>query len=124
MSGPARYFWIGLGSLSLALGTIGIVLPILPTVPFYMLTVFCFAKGSPRLHRWFLATSLYEKHLKDFSTDRSMTMKSKLTVMATVTCMMAIGYWFMRDLAWTPYILGTVWVAHVICFLFVVKTKR
>ena len=41
---PLRIFWILLGFLCLELGSAGIVLPILPTVPFYMATVFCFAK--------------------------------------------------------------------------------
>mgnify|MGYP000031356000 CR=1 FL=1 len=50
---PIRYVWMALGILCLVLGTIGVVLPILPTVPFYMATVFCFAKGSKRLHDWF-----------------------------------------------------------------------
>jgi uncharacterized membrane protein YbaN (DUF454 family) len=45
-----RGLWIALGCVCLGLGTIGVVLPILPTVPFYMATVFCFAKGSERLH--------------------------------------------------------------------------
>ena len=56
--------WLTLGFLSLALGTAGIVLPLLPTVPFYMLTVFCFAKGSNRLHDWFRQSDLYKKHLQ------------------------------------------------------------
>ena len=60
---PIRYVWMALGILCLVLGTIGVVLPILPTVPFYMATVFCFAKGSKRLHDWFLGTSLYKKHV-------------------------------------------------------------
>ena len=63
---PIRYVWMALGILCLVLGTIGVVLPILPTVPFYMATVFCFAKGSKRLHDWFLGTSLYKKHLECF----------------------------------------------------------
>ena len=124
MGRPARYFWIGLGSLCLALGTAGIFLPILPTVPFYMATLFCFAKGSPRLHQWFLSTSLYEKHVKDFAQDRSMTLRSKVTIMCTVTCMMAVGLWFMRHLTVGPIILGIVWIAHVYCFIFVIKTKN
>lgn len=45
-----KYIWILLGFISLFLGTIGIVLPILPTVPFYMATVYCFAKSSETLH--------------------------------------------------------------------------
>lgn len=52
---PLKFLWVLLGFLSLALGTIGIVLPILPTVPFYMATVFCFAKAQkgfiPGLHQ-------------------------------------------------------------------------
>ena len=49
--------------LCLGLGTIGIVLPILPTIPFYMATLFCFAKSSKKLHDWFIGTNLYKKHL-------------------------------------------------------------
>lgn len=45
-----KIIWILLGFISLILGTLGIVLPILPTVPFYMATVFCFAKSSDKLH--------------------------------------------------------------------------
>lgn len=50
---PLRIFWIVLGFICLGLGTLGVVLPILPTVPFYMATVFCFAKSSRKLHDWF-----------------------------------------------------------------------
>ena len=49
-----------IGILCLGFGTVGIVLPILPTVPFYMATLFCFAKSSERLHSWFLGTNLYK----------------------------------------------------------------
>ena len=57
MKSPFKIFWIVLGFLCLGLGTIGIVLPILPTVPFYMATLFCFAKSSERLHSWFIESA-------------------------------------------------------------------
>ena len=50
---PMNIIWMLLGFLCLAFGTIGIVLPILPTVPLYMATVFCFAKSSEKLHTCF-----------------------------------------------------------------------
>ena len=48
---PIRYVWMALGILCLVLGTIGVVLPILPTVPFYMATVFCFDKRFKKTSR-------------------------------------------------------------------------
>ena len=47
-----KIVFVTLGCISLALGVVGIVLPILPTVPFFLLTAFCFAKSSERLHSW------------------------------------------------------------------------
>ena len=54
MKNPFRIVWLILGLICLGLGTVGVILPILPTVPFYMATVFCFAKSSRRLHDWFV----------------------------------------------------------------------
>ena len=66
MKNPLKIIWILLGFLCLGLGTIGMVLPILPTVPFYMATLFCFAKSSKKLHDWFVETNLYKNHLLYF----------------------------------------------------------
>ena len=71
MKNPLKIVWIVLGFLCLGLGTIGIVLPILPTVPFYMATLFCFAKSSKKLHDWFIGTNLYKKHPHHCQTDSS-----------------------------------------------------
>ena len=49
-----RALWIAAGVLSLALGIVGAVLPLLPTVPFLLLAAFSFARGSDRLHHWLI----------------------------------------------------------------------
>ncbi len=52
--GVARALWIVLGIGCVVLGTIGVVLPLVPTTPFILLAVFAFARSSPRLHRWLI----------------------------------------------------------------------
>lgn len=118
-----RYGWLSVGFLSLALGTIGLVLPILPTVPFYMATLFCFGKGSTRLHQWFIGTSMYTKHVAPFERERALTRKSKISIITTVTITMGIGFYCMSDSIVGRSLLGIVWILHVIAMVWIVKTK-
>ena len=54
-----RVAFMALGCISLALAVLGVVLPILPTVPFLALAAFCFAKSSDRLNNWLINTKFY-----------------------------------------------------------------
>ena len=113
-----------IGCLSLALGCVGIVLPILPTVPFFLLTVFCFANSSQKLHDWFIGTQMYKKHLESFVQKKGMTVRTKATILTSVTALMAVGFILMlrKGIIVTCIILAVVWVCHLVYFLFGVKT--
>lgn len=121
-----RLVFLILGCVCLSLGTVGVFLPILPTVPFYLATVFCFSQSSRKLHDWFIGTNLYKKHLQSFVEKKGMLLKTKLTIMTTVTLLMGFGFFMMaRKNIWIPcIILAVVWICHVIYFLFGVKTLK
>ena len=61
-----KLIYILLGCLSLGLGALGVVLPLLPAFPFLLFAGFCFAKSSKRLHTWFVNTKLYKNNLESY----------------------------------------------------------
>ena len=119
-----RIIFAVLGLICFALGTIGVVLPILPTTPFYLLTLFFFANSSERLHKWFLGTKLYKKHLDSFVKKKGMLLSTKISIITTVTLLMGFGFFMMaRKNIWIPcMILAVVWLVHILYFVFRVKT--
>ncbi|MCM1115447.1 MAG: YbaN family protein [Clostridium sp.] len=119
-----KILFVVLGCICLALGCIGIALPILPTVPFFLVTVFCFANSSQKLHDWFVNTKMYKKHLESFVKKKGMTVQTKATIIGSVTLLMGFGFFMMfRKAIYIPcIILGVVWVCHIIYFVFGVKT--
>ena len=119
-----RYIFLTIGAISFALGTGGIVLPLLPTVPFYMLTLFCLARGSERFHRMFLESSLYKKTVGAYERDKALTLRTKLSIIASVSTIMAIGAYFSRNMPIALIVMGIVWIAHVIALVCIVKTKK
>ncbi len=123
---PKKIIFVVLGSICLALGCIGIALPILPTVPFFLATVFFYANSSQKLHDWFISTKMYKKHLESYVKKKGMLMKTKLSIISMVTVMMAIGFVLMlRKQIYVPcIILAVVWICHLIYFFFGVKTIK
>lgn len=121
-----KIIFVILGSICLALGTIGVFLPIIPTTPFYLATLFLFANSSEKLHNWFLGTKLYKKHLDSFVKRKGMLLTTKLSIILSVTFLMGFGFFMMaRKGIWIPcIILGVVWLAHILYFVFRVKTIK
>ena len=119
-----RIAFVVLGCVSLTLAVIGVVLPIVPTVPFLALAAFCFAKSSDRLNNWLINTKFYQNNLADFKAGKGMTVKTKVRILATVTLVMTIGLiaMLMKGVIVGSIILSVVWLGHIYYFGFKVKT--
>lgn len=118
-----RILFICLGFLFVGIGAVGIVVPILPTTPFLLLASFFFAKGSKRFHDWFMSTKLYKKHLESFVKSRSMTLKSKLTILLPVSAMLIITFIFVNNLH-ARIILVILFIGKYLYFFTQIKTIK
>jgi uncharacterized membrane protein YbaN (DUF454 family) len=73
-----RYFYLALGACFVALGFVGAFLPLLPTTPFLLLALACFARSSPALHDWLLSHPIMGKYIRDWERDRSIPLPAKI----------------------------------------------
>ncbi len=121
-----KLIYLILGFICLGIGCVGIILPILPTVPFFLVTLFCFAKSSEKLHTWFVGTKMYKNHLESFMQKKGMTIGTKAAIIASVTILMGFGFFIMmRKGIYIPcIILAVVWICHIVYFVFGVRTIR
>lgn len=115
-----KILYIFIGCISLGLGIIGVILPILPTVPFVLLAAFCFARSSERLDGWFKNTKLY----KENNIKNGMTKQAKIRIMCSVSLLMSIGFIMMglKGIVIGNIVLLIVWIFHMAYFTVGVKT--
>ena len=85
-----RTMYIGLGWLCLALGTVGIVLPLLPTTPFMIVAAWAFARSSPRFQSWLEEHRLFGPYVQDWRRYGVIPLSAKLLA---ITMMSASLVW-------------------------------
>ncbi len=85
-----RKFLVGVGCISLALGVIGIFLPLLPTTPFVLLSALCFSKGSITMHAWLLRQPYIGPIITDWDRYRAVSPKAKVWCVSLMT--LTMGY--------------------------------
>lgn len=80
------------GFIFLALGVMGVVLPLLPTTPFLLLSAFCFARSSEKLHDWLLHHPSFGPAIIDWRENGSISKRNKAysMVVILITILMSV----------------------------------
>lgn len=86
-----RYLYIIGGSISLALGVIGIFLPVLPTTPFLLLSAFCYLRGSQKMYDWLLGHKVLGPYIYNYITYKAVTRKTKKVILTTMWLILTIS---------------------------------
>lgn len=118
-----KIIFVIVGFISLLLGIIGIVLPILPTVPFLLLTSYCFARGSNKFEVWFKSSKIYKKYLENFILNKSMTLKQKIYISTFADIMIAFPLIILDNL-YIKLFLIIVIIFKYYYFIFKIKTIK
>lgn len=84
--------YLTLGVLSVGLGVIGVILPVLPTTPFLLLAALLFSKSSDRIRNKFENSLFYQRQMKDFVESRTMTRRRKWTILIFADIVLTISF--------------------------------
>ncbi|WP_222565402.1 YbaN family protein [Novilysobacter antarcticus] len=113
--GPVRWAWLLLAYLSLALAAAGVVLPLLPTVPFVLLAAYAAARGSKHLHQRLLTHRVFGPMIRDWQRHGAVSRRAKWLASASMLLAAAIAFLTAPHL-WIAAI-ATATMAVIACWL-------
>ncbi len=96
-----KHLLIALGSLSLGLGAVGIVVPVLPTTPFLLAALYCYLRSSQRLYDWLIHHRVFGTYLYNYVTYRAVPRQTKIAALIVlwaglITSMILVDLLYVR----------------------------
>ena len=89
------------GTITLVLGAVGVVLPILPTTPFLLISLACYLKSSERMTHWMLNNKYFGTYIRNYKEGKGIPMKTKLFAISILWITIAFS-----GIVWCPYLLS------------------
>jgi uncharacterized membrane protein YbaN (DUF454 family) len=113
----SRLFWLGIGILALALGGLGVVLPLLPTTPFILVAAFAFANSSERMHQWLLDHNIFGPLIGNWRRYGAISRAAKVLSILSMAAVLVISLL----IAVPAYVIVVQVVVLGACSLFIVS---
>ena len=110
----AKIFFITVGWLSVGLGVIGIVLPLLPTTPFILLAAFCFARSSEKFHNLLLQHKYFGPIIKTWNEGRGIPRKTRNLILGMCWFSLCFSMWIIGQW-WAVMLLASIGIGISIC---------
>jgi uncharacterized protein len=110
-----RALWFISGWMCIGMAVLGVVLPLLPTVPFLLLSAFCFAKSSDVAHQWLINHKTLGPPIQDWQQNRSIRRSAK--IMASIGILAAFVVSLTLNIAWWALLLQTIVLICVSLFI-------
>jgi uncharacterized membrane protein YbaN (DUF454 family) len=114
-----RFLLQGIGWLSVALGVVGIFLPVLPTTPFLLLAAACFARSSPRFYHWLVDHPRLGPWIRDYLQGNGIPLKGKVYAIGLMWLSIGFSCWLV-PLVWAR---GFMLISAVLVTVYIVRQK-
>lgn len=114
-----RLILIVIGLIFTALGIAGAVLPLLPTTPFLLVAVFCFARSSDRFYNWLINQKIYKEYVENFYLHRGYTLQQKIKILISLYIVIAFSIYMVNVLAVRVGLIIMVIIQTAVLFTFV-----
>lgn len=118
-----RYFYLISGILLVAIGVIGIFLPVLPTTIFLILASACFVKSSPKANEWLRNHKILGMYIKNYQDKSGLTIKAKVINISLLWIMILFSAFYFTNEFYIRIILLMIAVGVTI-HLLMIKTKK
>lgn len=100
-----RFLMIAGGLISVGLGIIGIVLPILPTTPFFLLAAYLFVRSSQRLYRWLITHRVFGNYIRNYIQHKAISRGVKAFTLILLWGTIALSIYLMSHRVWVQILL-------------------
>jgi len=101
-----RPLLITIGTLSVALGVVGMFIPILPTTPFLLLAAACYARSSERFLDWLLNNRWFGEYIRSYREGRGMPRSTKILTLLALWVTLALSAAFATSAWWLRLLLA------------------
>jgi len=105
MKGLTRTLLVVSGTLCVALGVLGMFLPLLPTTPFLLLAAICYARSSKRFYKWLMTNRWCGEYIRNYREGRGIPLKQKVTTILLLWLTIGYAACFVISLWWIKLIL-------------------
>jgi hypothetical protein len=111
------------GTFFLGLGILGIILPILPTTPFLLLSAACYSRGSDRLYRWLIGNRWFGKYISNYRTGKGISVKIKIVSIIMLWITISFSVFFIVTHPILRFILFIIAILVTMYLLLIKNTK-
>jgi uncharacterized membrane protein YbaN (DUF454 family) len=101
-----RQLLLAAGTLSLAVGLVGIAVPVLPTTPFLLLAAGCYLRSSPRFYNWLMGSRFLGNYIRNYIEGKGIPLKVKLFIIILLWATISLSIWLVANTVVTVVLLA------------------